>query len=125
MKRNGLMFLIESKMLQKNLVVASWLATFLLLFLLSQVALVAFATKSELEATQQMLDTVEAIHANDVAQLLSAFIPKTNKTTIRLPLVLNSAYNTDTNFREQLSKNLSGDFIVIYTNDRVLVKRRD
>ena len=125
MKRNGLMFLIESKMLQKNLVVASWLATFLLLFLLSQVALVAFATKSELEATQQMLDTVEAIHANDVAQLLSAFIPKTNKTTIRLPLVLNSAYNTDTNFREQLSKNLSGHFIVIYTNDRVLVKRRD
>ena len=125
MKRNGLMFLIESKMLQKNFVVASWLATFLLLFLLSQVVLVAFATKSELEATQQMLDTVEAIHANDVAQLLSAFIPKTNKTTIRLPLVLNSAYNTDTNFREQLSKNLSGDFIVIYTNDRVLVKRRD
>ncbi len=125
MKIRNIIFFIEAKMIQKNFIIASWIATFGSIFLLSQTAMVAFATKSELEGTQRMLDTTEAIHANYVAQLLSAFIPKTDRSTIRLPFVLKSAYNTDKIFREELFKNLSNDFIVTYTNDQVLVKRRD
>lgn len=125
MKIRNVVFFIEAKLIQKNFIVASWVATLVSIFLLSQTAMVAFATKSELEGTQRMLDTTEAIHANNVAQLLSAFVPKTDRSTIRLPLVLKSAHNTDKIFKEELFKNLSNEFIVTYTNDRVLVKRRD
>lgn len=115
---------IESKLFQKKYVIASWIATMVLAFLLSLIVPFTISAAKEVKLIEQIMGRTELIYADAIAQLLSNCVPETNKSVIRLPRGLTATGDEGVQFERLLFNNVSNEFLIIKSNNQYYIRRK-